>query len=98
MGTAILTLYFINRKETHIYLATNKVQISTLAHTIYKKCECCNRVKDVYFKMRVLDAKTGNLLVGDFDLCKTCGQNFGDILNIQVSTENVLTDFTFEKT
>lgn len=77
---------------------TNRyLKISTLAHTIYKKCECCNRVRDIFFKMRVKDAKTGNLLVGDFDLCKTCGQNFGDILNIEVTTENVVTDFNFNE-
>lgn len=48
--------------------------------------------------MSILDAAEANYLVGDLDLCKTCGQNFGDILNIKVSTENVLTDFKFEAT
>lgn len=74
------------------------MQITTLAHTVYKKCECCNRVKDIFFKLSINDAKTGTFLVGDLDLCKTCGQNFGDILNIPVSTESVLTDFKFSKT
>lgn len=73
------------------------MQISTLAHTVYKKCECCGRVRDIYFKLYIKDAKTATYLVGDFDLCKTCGQNIGDILNIPVSTENVLTEFTFSK-
>ncbi|HWL22199.1 MAG TPA: hypothetical protein VNR38_00360 [Ureibacillus sp.] len=76
----------------------NAMQITTLAHTVYKKCECCNRVKDIFFKLSIKDAKTSSFLVGDFDLCKTCGQNFGDILNIPVSTDNVLTDFKFSKT
>ena len=48
--------------------------------------------------MSILDSAEGNYLVGDLDLCKTCGQNLGDILNIPVSTENVLTDFKFETT
>lgn len=74
------------------------MQITTLAHTVYKKCECCNRVKDIFFKLSINDAKTGTFLVGDLDLCKTCGQNFGDILNIPISTESVLTDFKFSKT
>ena len=73
------------------------LKVATLAHTIYKRCECCNRVKDSYFKLSVLDAAQATYLVGDFDLCKTCGENFGDILNIQISTENVVTDFKFEK-
>lgn len=72
--------------------------MTTLAHTIYKRCECCNRVKDIYFKMNILDAAEAIYLVGDLDLCKTCGQNIGDILNIKVSTENVKTDFKFETT
>lgn len=74
------------------------LKVATLAHTIYKKCECCDRVKDIYFKMQILDAAEASYLVGDLDLCKTCGQNLGDILNIKVSTENVMTDFKFEAT
>lgn len=48
--------------------------------------------------MSILDAAEASYLVGDLDLCKTCGQNLGDILQIRVSTENVLTDFKFETT
>ncbi|RUL48795.1 hypothetical protein [Lysinibacillus antri] len=71
----------------------NALQMTTLAHTVYKKCECCNRVKDIYFKLSINDAKTGTFLMGDLDLCKSCGQNLGDILNIDVSTTSVLTEF-----
>lgn len=74
------------------------LKMATLAHTLYKKCECCNRVKDIYFKLNILDAAEANYLVGDLDLCKSCGQNLGDILNIKVSTDNVMTDFKFETT
>lgn len=73
------------------------LKIATLAHTVYKRCECCNRVKDIYFKLSILDAALASYLVGDLDLCKSCGQNIGDILSIKVSTENVMNDFTFEK-
>lgn len=72
------------------------MSITTLAHTVYKKCECCNRVKDIYFKLVILDAKSATYLVGDLDLCKSCGENFGDILNIPVSTENIKTEFKFK--
>lgn len=78
-------------------MVTNRFTITTLANTIYKKCECCNRVRDIFFKMDVKDAKTGQMLVGDFDLCKSCGENFGDILGINTSTENVLTEFKFNE-
>lgn len=73
------------------------LKVATLAHTIYKRCECCNRVKDIYFKLSVLDAAHSKYLVGDLDLCKTCGENFGDILNITVDTSRTVTDFKFEK-
>lgn len=74
------------------------LRIATLAHTVYKKCECCDRVKDIYFKLNILDANQASLLVGDIDLCKTCGENLGDILSIKVSTENVMNNFSFERT
>ena len=54
-------------------------------------------MKDIYFKLNILDAAQASFLVGDIDLCKSCGQNIGDILSIKVSAENVLTDFKFEK-
>lgn len=73
------------------------LKMASLAHTVYKRCECCNRVKDIYFKLSILDAKQASFLVGDLDLCKSCGQNIGDILTIKVSTENILNDFSFEK-
>lgn len=73
------------------------LQVATLAHTIYKRCECCNRVKDIYFKLSVLDAAQSKYLVGDFDLCRSCGENFGDILNIKISTSETISNFTFEK-
>lgn len=79
-------------------LKKKSLKMVTLAHTLYKKCECCNRVKDIYFKLNILDAAEANYLVGDLDLCKSCGQNLGDILNIKVSTDNVMTDFKFETT
>lgn len=73
------------------------LRIVTLAHTVYKKCECCDQVKDVYFKLNILDANQASFLVGDIDLCKTCGENLGDILSIKISTENVMNDFSFER-
>lgn len=73
------------------------LKITTLANTVYKRCECCNRVKDIYFKLSVLHATQTTYLVGDLDLCKSCGENFGDILNITVDTSKTLTEFNFEK-
>ncbi|HZW68986.1 MAG TPA: hypothetical protein VFF20_10385 [Pseudogracilibacillus sp.] len=75
-----------------------KLTITPLAQTVYKKCDCCGRVRDVFFKLNVYDSKTARMLVGDFSLCKTCGENFSEILNINVSTEHVVSEFTFTKT
>lgn len=76
-------------------MAVNEIKIMTLAQPIYQKCECCNRVKDVYFKMSILDAKTASMLVGDFDLCKKCGENISDILNLKLQTEVTVNEFSF---
>ncbi|HLS36618.1 MAG TPA: hypothetical protein VK061_10285 [Bacillota bacterium] len=73
----------------------NKIDIVTLAQAVYKKCECCDRVRDVFFEMNIFDAKTGKMLVGDFDLCKSCGENMSDILNISVDTESTVREFSF---
>lgn len=72
-----------------------QLNMITLAQASYKKCECCGRVKDIYFKLNVFDSKTSSMLVGDFDLCKFCGENIGDILNLETKTESVVQDFKF---
>lgn len=77
-------------------MAQNKIDLVTMAQTVYKKCECCNNVRDIFFKMQIFDAKTGKMLVGDFDLCKTCGENISDILNVKVETEHTVKEFSFE--
>jgi len=77
-------------------MAQNKIDIINLAQPIYKKCECCDRVRDVFYKMTIYDAKTGKMLVGDFDLCQSCGENISDILNISVEKEITINEFKFE--
>jgi hypothetical protein len=77
-------------------MAANKIKIINLAQPVYKKCECCNRVKDILFKMSILDAKTGTMLVGDFDLCQNCGENISDVLNLDIKKEVTVKGFSFE--
>lgn len=75
----------------------DKLKIIPLAQPVYKKCECCNRVKDVFFKLNIFDSKSASMLVGDIDFCKSCGENFSDILHIALPDTNlVVTEFTFE--
>ena len=77
-------------------LKKSRLKIISLAHTIYKKCECCDRVKDIYFQMLVYDSASGSFLYGNFLLCKTCGENLGDVLNISINTAGTASTFKFE--
>lgn len=72
------------------------LKIESFAAPKYQKCECCDRVRDTFFQLRVYDAKTAKMVVGSFTLCKECGQNFGDILGMKTSTSAVVEDFIFE--
>lgn len=72
------------------------IKLETFAQVIYRKCECCGRVRDIFFRANIYDADTGNMLMGSIDLCKNCGENFGKILNQEVTTESVVTDFNFD--
>lgn len=77
-------------------MAANKIKIISFAQPVYKKCECCNRVKDIFYKMSILDAKTASMLVGDFELCKNCGENISDVLNLELQDEVTVSEFTFK--
>lgn len=72
------------------------LKIESLAQSVYKKCNICGKVKDNFFKLSVYDAKTAKLLVGSLDLCKFCGENVGDILNVYTEAGVTITEFTFE--
>lgn len=72
------------------------LKLETFAAAKYQKCECCDRVKDNFFQLRVYDAKTKQLLVGSFSLCKTCGENLGGILQMNTKTEMVMAEFEFD--
>ncbi len=71
------------------------LKIESFANTSYRKCECCGRPKDIYFRFNVKDADTASMLVGSFELCKDCGQQIGAILGIEASIEHVVKEFTF---
>lgn len=72
----------------------SRLKITSLANKVYKKCECCDRVKDVYFTLLIYDAPTGEYLQGSIALCRVCGENLGDVLNIPV-TKDAGTGFKF---
>ena len=70
--------------------------LENFAQTVYRKCDCCKRVRDIYFRLNTRDAKSTSMLVGSLELCKDCGYNMGDITNANISTEKVLEEFNFE--
>lgn len=70
--------------------------LESYAQTVYRKCECCKRVRDIFFRLNVKDAATGEMLVGSLELCKDCGKNFGEITSTEATTERTVEEFKFE--
>lgn len=77
-------------------MAINALVIENFAQTSYRKCECCKRVRDIFFRLNVRDAESASMLVGSFELCEQCGKNFGEIIGKKASTERTETEFKFE--
>lgn len=71
--------------------------IEPFAAVIYKKCGCCGRVRNLYYRMDVRDALTNTMLVGSINLCEDCGENFGAITQQKISKERTVTEFSFEQ-
>lgn len=71
-------------------------KIVTFQHPTYKKCECCDRVKDLFFRIEILDFETKTMLSGSIDACKSCGENFADIIGFELVKERKLGGFTFD--
>lgn len=74
----------------------NALTIENFAQTSYRKCDCCKRVRDIYFRLNIRDAESASMLIGSIELCELCGKNFGEIINKRVSTERTKTEFKFE--
>lgn len=70
--------------------------IFAYAQPVYKKCECCGRVRDIYYRMHVMDPKDTNLLVGSIELCEPCGEKLGSITDQKLAKETVLAKFAPE--
>lgn len=75
---------------------SNALSLEPFAQTVYRKCDCCKRVRDIYFRLNVRDAKSASMLVGSLELCKSCGENIGEITNNDITTERTITEFKFE--
>jgi len=72
-----------------------KFHVERLAATFMHKCECCGRNRDIPYRLFIHDYDTG-LYLGDFDLCKECGQNMAKLIGQQLQDEFLIKEFTFE--
>lgn len=77
-------------------MKSSAFDLESFAQTVYRKCDCCKRVRDIYFRLNIRDAKSAQMLVGSLELCKTCGENIGEITNTDASTERTIKEFHFE--
>lgn len=74
------------------------IDITLLRYPRLQKCVCCNRVRDIYYKALIKDINNKELLVGDLELCKVCGDNLNKALGGELNAdEKVVKEFTFGK-
>lgn len=67
---------------------------------VYKKCESCGRVQNIFYHVTILDAATGDSIVGSLDLCRDCGNNLAKIIadasgTPDISEGRVIQEFNF---
>ena len=73
------------------------LNIVLLKYQSTKKCECCDRVRDIFYRIDVKDHEDSSLIVGDLDLCKQCGDNFNKILGGRLNLgEKLIKEFSFD--
>lgn len=72
------------------------MELTILKYPSTKKCNCCERVKDIYYLLNVKDHENPDLIVGNLSLCKQCGDNFNKILGNELNIgEKIVKEFTF---
>lgn len=72
------------------------INITRLKYPKLAKCNSCNRVRDIYYKVALLDVTDTTLMIGDLDFCKVCGDNFNKILGGELDPDQkVLKTFDF---
>ncbi len=72
------------------------IKISTLRYPSLKKCEICERVKDIFFRAVIKDYDNTDFETGTLDCCKECGMNLNKILgNEENLGESIVKEFTF---
>lgn len=74
------------------------IKINMVKYPFMAKCECCNRVKDIFYKATIVDVEGKNkhgedLIMGDLDFCKNCGENF----SLAIGNEEKINEITIKE-
>lgn len=79
-------------------MRNNKIEIASLRHPTLKKCEICDRVKDIFFRVVIKDYDNSDFEVGTLNTCKDCGTNLNKILGVEENLgESIVKTFSFSK-
>ena len=74
------------------------ITILPLKRPVLRKCECCGKVQDIYFRALIHDYENPELLVGEFSVCKSCGENLNKIIgNKEEIGTKIIKEFKFSK-
>lgn len=72
------------------------IKITMLKFPKLAKCNSCNRIRDIYYKINLLDVNNTDLLIGDLEFCKQCGDNFNRSLGSELDADQkVVKTFDF---
>ena len=72
------------------------IKINMLKFPKLQKCSCCNRVRDIYYKIVILDVTNMELQIGDLEFCKECGNNFNKALGSDLDADQkIVKEFNF---
>ena len=72
------------------------LKISIRKYQNLKKCGLCGRVRENYYKLLVSDVNNLEIISGELDLCKECGDNFNKVLGNEFDAdEKVEAEFIF---
>ena len=73
------------------------IKINKLKYPNIKKCSSCGRVRDIYYITTMLDVNNVELVVGNFEFCQECGNNFNRALGSELDADQkIVKEFSFE--